>query len=421
MFSRFSQGRVWGVFLGNLFEHYDTALYALLSPFLAPLFFPHYDALTALMMTYAIIPLAMVARPIGALFFGFVGDVYGRLPALYGSLLGMGLVTLAVAFLPTYAEIGGYAPLLLLLARICQNFFGAGEVVGGAVYMLEEVDDDKHDMMSSLFSASTIGGMLLASALVSILAFLGMVEEGWRILYLFGAVTAICVLFLRRRGSFPVADVSLGHLLKRYMLRVKGEWSAALQIMVVAGFSYSCYSIALVVVNGLVPLIAPVNSTDLMLLNTFLLALDFFLLPLFGLLSLYVRREKIMLFSALSAVVAGAPLFYMLEGADYLLVAFVRISFVIIGVGFSATFFSWAQALVPKECRYTVISLSYALGAQLLGAPTATLTLAIFKVTQSLPAAALYWCFLGVIAFSVMFIPYLKGKYFVGNKTADNI
>ena len=265
MLRQLAKGKVLGIFLGNLFEHYDTALYALLSPFLAPLFFPHHDALTALMMTYAIIPLGMVARPFGALFFGFVGDVYGRQPALYGSLLGMGCVTMMIGFLPTYQEIGAYAPLLLLLSRISQNFFGAGEVAGGAVYILEEVDDKERDMMSSLFSASTIGGMLLASALVSILAYFGQVEEEWRILYLFGAVTAMCVLFLRRRGNFSAVDMSVGKVLKQYFHRVRGEWAVALQIMVVSGFSYACYSIALVVVNGLVPLIAPVGSTDVML------------------------------------------------------------------------------------------------------------------------------------------------------------
>lgn len=402
MFNRLPKRKLLGVFLGNLFEHYDTALYALLSPFLAPLFFPHYDPVTALMMTYAIIPLGMVARPLGALFFGFLGDIYGRLFALHGTLLGMGGVTIAIAFLPSYAEIGFYAPLLLLLGRICQNFFAAGEVVGGAVYVLEEGDEKSQDLISSLFSASTIAGMLLASAMVSLLLYLGILEEHWRVLYLFGALTGLCALFLRRSGHIVPSKKGMRDLLKPHIKSLRAERKAAFQIMVVAGFSYSCYSVALVVVNGLIPLITHIEPTHLMFLNTGMLLLDFLLLPLVGLLSLYVCRKKIMLASALLALVAGGPLFHSLEGAGESIILFVRLCFIVIGVGFSATFFSWAQTLVPSHCRYTVISLSYALGAQLLGAPTAPFTLAIYKATGSTFLAASYWCLLAIGAAFVM-------------------
>src|SRR5215208_4599886 len=92
----------WSILLGNLFEHYDNALFSLLSPFLAPLFFPGQDPLTALILTYCIIPLGMIARPIGSLFFGYIGDTRGRKEALVLTLSGMAIVTTLMGFMPTY-------------------------------------------------------------------------------------------------------------------------------------------------------------------------------------------------------------------------------------------------------------------------------------------------------------------------------
>ena len=130
--------QLWSACLGNLFEHYDTALFGFLSPFLAPLIFPQQDPLTALILTYAIIPLGMLARPLGSLFFGFLGDTYGRQCALSFTLLGMSVVSLGLAFSPTYAQAGIIAPLIFCLGRGLQNFFASGEIMGGSCLYLRK-------------------------------------------------------------------------------------------------------------------------------------------------------------------------------------------------------------------------------------------------------------------------------------------
>lgn len=115
------KNHLWSACLGNFFEHYDTALFGFLSTFLAPLIFPDYDFLTALILTYAMIPLGMLARPVGALVFGYIGDKYGS-KALFLSLSGMGLLSFCTAFSPTYAQVGWLAPVIFCITRIVQNF-----------------------------------------------------------------------------------------------------------------------------------------------------------------------------------------------------------------------------------------------------------------------------------------------------------
>ena len=130
--------------VGNILEHYDHALFGLLAPFLAPLFFEEKDPLTALILTYGMLPFGILMRPLGSLFFGWIGDLFGRTRALFFSLLGMAAVTFAMGCLPTHVEVGYLAPLLLALGRILQNFFAAGESVGGAIYVLERTDCHCH-------------------------------------------------------------------------------------------------------------------------------------------------------------------------------------------------------------------------------------------------------------------------------------
>src|SRR5580692_11516409 len=123
--------------IGNIFEHYDNALFGLLAPFIASQFFETSDPITALILTYGILPLGIVFRPIGSLFFGWIGDRYGRRQALCLSLTGMAIATISMGCLPTYATAGIVAPCLLALCRILQNFFASGENVGGAIFLLE--------------------------------------------------------------------------------------------------------------------------------------------------------------------------------------------------------------------------------------------------------------------------------------------
>ncbi len=105
----------------------------------------------------------MLARPLGALVFGYIGDAYGRERALFYHLSRMAVSLDALPSLQPTLQAGLFAPLLFCLGKALQNFFAAGEIMGGAIYMLENGSSRRQDLLSSLFSASTMGGYLLAS------------------------------------------------------------------------------------------------------------------------------------------------------------------------------------------------------------------------------------------------------------------
>jgi len=379
--------QVLGICLGNLFEHYDKALFGYLSPFLAPLIFPNQDAVTALILTYAMLPLSMLARPLGVLVLGFIGYAYGRERALFYSLLGMALVSCAIAFIPTSIA---WAPILFCLGRALQNFLVAGETMGGAVVMLEKVAQERRDLYSGLYSSTAMGGHLLASLGVAWVASSFGLDLGWRALYLFGGVTALfawmirppCPAAPRRRASFKVVHLS--------------DCKALLIIMVASGFARATYSMALVFVNGFIPLVSTMTKVEAVQLNTKLLLLDLCALPLFGWIASRVSRERLMFFVAATAALLAIPLLVSLQSGSLATVIAVRVVLVLIGVAFFAPFHAWVQPMVAPDRRWAVISLGYALGSQLLGSPTAAISLWLYQRSGTVASAGWYWMALAV-------------------------
>lgn len=395
-----SRKEIQSAFLGNLFEHYDAALFALLAPFISPLFFPQHDPLSALIMTYVMIPFGMISRPLGSLFFGYIGDHHGRRAALFLSLSGMAIVSCFIALIPEYDVAGFFAPLLLCLGRILQNFFASGETMGGAIFILEHTHEKKHNLIGSLWDSSTIFGILLASMGTLTLSYLDIIETYWRALYLIGCLTGFFGMILRtqlKKISFEEKNnvsVSFSHLLETLW---KGRKELFL-IMIASGFSYSCYSISLVFMNGFIPLISDITKVQVMSINTFLLVLDMVSLPLFGLLASKFTRQSMMMTAGLLSTFLGIPLMLLLEEATFLTVILVRAIIVTLGVWFSATFYAWSQSLVSRSQRYLIISFGYALGSQLLGGPTAAISLWLFKTTGMVSSAAWWWMALGLFS-----------------------
>lgn len=388
---------LWGSYLGNFFEHYDTALFGFLSFFLADLMFPKQDPVMALILTYAIIPLGMLARPIGALFFGFIGDTYGRGQALFVSLGGMAFISLLIACTPTYGQAGLVAPMMFTIFRLLQNFLSSGEAVGGGIFLLEEAPKSEHDFISSVYGMTTIGGILVASFGVSIFSLLGIVHSGWRLLYVFGSITALFGFMIRR-------NLVIGNCIKQRDWVPLWRYRKALCIIgLISGFSYANYSISIILMNGFIPLITSYSKNQMIALNTFLLVFDFCVLPLFGLILKKVAREKLMLFASLAIAILAIPLVTLLPYLNLQGIIGIRVCLVFLGALFCAPFHAFVMDLVPKEHRYTIISFGYAIGCQILGGPTAALSLGLFKKTGLISSIAWYWVLLALLTSGTLF------------------
>jgi MHS family proline/betaine transporter-like MFS transporter len=175
-------------FIGNFVEWFDYASYGYLASIIATTFFPSTDATTGLMKAYALFAISFIIRPIGGVVWGHFGDKIGRRNALSLSILIMSGATFLIALLPTYAQVGVLAPLLLLLVRVVQGFSASGEYAGASSFLAEYAPEGKRGFYTSIVPASTAAGLLFGSVFVLVEQFLMTPEQmnsiGWRLPFL---------------------------------------------------------------------------------------------------------------------------------------------------------------------------------------------------------------------------------------------
>jgi MFS family permease len=187
--------------VGTIIEWYDFYLYATLTPFLAPIFFPPGEATAQLLAAFAVYGAGFAVRPFGAIVFGRIGDVVGRKYAFLITVSIMGGATVLVGLLPTYAQIGILAPLILVTFRLLQGLALGGEYGGAAIYVAEHAPDHKRGLYTSWIQTTATLGFFF-SLLVILITRVGLGEDvykdwGWRVPFLFSAVLVLFALYIR--------------------------------------------------------------------------------------------------------------------------------------------------------------------------------------------------------------------------------
>ncbi len=170
---------------GTFLEWYDFLTFATLAVVFGPLFFPSSDPSTALLASLATFGVGMVVRPIGAAIFGSIGDRIGRRPVFMITITLMGIATVCVGFLPTYAQAGIWAPILLVGLRLLQGLSAGGEIGGSAVYLTEHAGDANRGFKTSFLQLMGPLGILVSTLQIALLQGYLTPEEfllwGWRV------------------------------------------------------------------------------------------------------------------------------------------------------------------------------------------------------------------------------------------------
>jgi MFS transporter, MHS family, proline/betaine transporter len=199
--SIFRKKIIQATFLGNFLEFYEFSLYGFLVPVLSPLFFPSDKGeLFSYMQAYLVFGVGFVGRPLGALIFGYLGDLYGRKKALSFSILVMSFATASLGILPTYDQIGIFAPLALALCRFIQGISAGGEYSGASLFSLENYPSKYHGFLGGLLVSGCVSGSLLG-ALSASLVRLGDASVLWRIPFILSLGIGLLGFYIRRRLS----------------------------------------------------------------------------------------------------------------------------------------------------------------------------------------------------------------------------
>jgi MFS family permease len=306
--------------LGTVFEWYDFYLYGTLAVFFSALFFPPGNETAAFLASLATFGAGFAVRPLGALVFGRIGDLIGRKYTFLITIVVMGLATALVGVLPTYAQIGIWAPILLVTLRLAQGLALGGEYGGAATYVAEHAPQGQRGYYTSWIQTTATLGFFLSLAVI-LACRLGFGEEafkawGWRVPFLISVVLLAVSVYIRLRlQESPVfAEMKAeGRLSKAPLRESFGHWpNARIVLLALLGATagqgvvwYTGQFYALFFLQNTLKL--DFQTAYLLIAAALVIGTPFFVF--FGRLSDRIGRKRIMVAGCLLAALTFIPIF----------------------------------------------------------------------------------------------------------------
>jgi MFS family permease len=312
--------------VGTMIEWYDFYIFGSLAAYLAPKFYPPGNDTFAYIAYLATFAVGFVVRPLGALFFGRIGDMVGRKYAFIVTLSIMGLATAVVGLLPTFATAGWFSPIVLILLRVLQGLALGGEYGGAAIYVAEHVPDKKRGFYTSFIQITatlglfvSLGVILITQASMSDASFRSF---GWRIPFLSSLVLVAISLYIRLKmkespifsqlkssgmtSTKPLTDAfTKWPNLKRVLISLLGA-TAGQGVVWYTGQFFALFFLQTIL--RLNP-----RTANYAVALALLLGMPFF--TVFGAFSDRIGRKKIMMAGCLLAVISYIPIYHAMEQA----------------------------------------------------------------------------------------------------------
>jgi MFS family permease len=411
---------------GTIIEWYDFYLYGVLAAFFSTQFFPPGNDTASLLASLATFGAGFAVRPFGAAFFGRIGDITGRKFTFLLTIMIMGLSTALVGILPTYAQIGILAPLILVTLRLAQGLALGGEYGGAAIYVAEHSTDEKRGQNTSWIQTTATLGLLLALVVIGVTRANMSAEDftnfGWRIPFILSVALVIVALIIRAR----LQETPLFSRLKASGKSSTSPWrdsfgNAANRKLIVLALLGATAGQAVVWYQGqfqslfFLGTIMGVKFTDAYLIvgTAIVLATPFFIV--FGRLSDRIGRKPVILGGCLIAAVSYFPIYnlmtqfahpqgvfdpkagkYMLDGVasvaqpeilPLIALVWIQVVFVTMVYGPIAAFL---VEYFPARIRYTSLSIPYHIGNGWFGGFLPLISGFVLAATGNIYAGLIY-------------------------------
>jgi MHS family proline/betaine transporter-like MFS transporter len=361
--------------IGNVLEWYDFGVYGYLVPTISVLFFPSGDPTVSLLLTFAVFGVGFVMRPVGSIVFGIYGDRYGRRKALSAVVFVMALSTFAIGLLPTYADVGIAAPILLVVVRLFQGLSAGGEWGGSTAYIVEFAPPTRRGFFGSWQLVGVGGGFLLGSLTAALLN--NGVDKavvlawGWRLPFLFGIAVGLVGAYLRWRLDDTPKYTELeetGGVSKVPFIEAFRECPR--EIALAFGITLHntvAYYIALIYMNGYMVNVGKLPQGTALWINTACLAVFVLLIPFMGLLADKVGRKPLLIASCVGYAVLGYPFFLMAGSGSAGLAFLAQLLMIVLLAPYAGACPAFYAEIFPTKVRYTALSIPYNIAVAVFG------------------------------------------------------
>lgn len=382
---------------GNALEWYEYGIYVYFAPVLSELFFSPASPLGAIVSFYLVLAIGFLSRPIGGLLFGSIGDRVGRRAAVVYSIVFMTIPTFLIGLLPTYAQAGWTAPLLLCILRLCQGIPAGGEFPGTITYLVESGPPESRGFMGSWsYFGSQFGIILNITEILLLERYLThdqLATWGWRASFLFGGLIGVLGIFLRvwlKETQFfrvieekaEVEKEPVVWAFKRYKSRMAlGFLMASLPLMggwMIFGFNPSYFQQTF-----------SITLDQNLIISWCMIVLSTFSLPFFGMLGDRFNKKPLLIGSAVAVIALAYPLYAAAAAGSLALTLALEAAMTLI-LSFQFAMIPGLLAdLFPTSVRFTGVAMSYNFCNSFLASATPVLSFYLIKTTgiSAIPAA----------------------------------
>ena len=388
--------------LGGSLEIYDFIIYGIFAREIASQFFPSTDPLASLLATFGVFAIGYVSRPLGGIVLSSLGDRYGRRAIFIVSILAMSAATIGIGLVPSYATIGILAPALLILLRLIQGFFLAGELPCSITYVVEEMPA-RASLVSGLVVFCLTSGVFIATlvslAIHSVLSPADTQSYGWRIAFLVGGALGLVSYFLRtsleesteyRNMKSRVAKKPFREILSKYPKQVMIGIGAA-------GVVNAANSLLFVVLPSYLTSVLKHDAGRVSLGQNLGITVMAFSLLMCAWMGGRIPVRNLHRTGSLLILLSSYPLYRAIANGDIdLLVAFVVIG--AIGGIVNGTYAFLLADLFPTKVRFSGIALSLNLATVVFTGLTPLAVTHLMRATGELAAPGIYLAAVALIS-----------------------
>lgn len=392
--------------LGNAMEWFDFGVYGFVAFALGKVFFPDASPSVQMIAALGTFSVPFLIRPLGGLFFGMLGDKYGRQKILSVTIVIMSLSTFCIGLIPSYATIGIWAPILLLLAKMAQGFSVGGEYTGASIFVAEYSPDRKRGFMGSWLDFGSIAGFVCgAGVVVLITAIIGdarFLEWGWRLPFFLALPLGIIGLYLRhaleetpafqqhvdnleqgdREGLAEGPKVSFKEIATKH-------WRSLLTcIGIVVSTNVTYYMLLTYMPSYLSHNLHYSENHGVLIIIAIMVGM-LFVQPMIGLLSDRFGRRPFIIIGSLALIIFAIPAFTLINSNVLGLIFAGLLLLAVILNCFIGVMASTLPAMFPTHLRYSALASAFNISVLIAGL-TPTLAAWLVETTENLMMPAYY-------------------------------
>lgn len=415
--------------LGNAMEWFDFGVYSYIAVTLGKVFFPSGNPTAQLLSTFGAFAAAFLVRPLGGLVFGPLGDRVGRQKVLALTMIMMAAGTFAIGLIPSYATIGVWAPVLLLVARLVQGFSTGGEYAGASTFIAEYAPDKRRGFLGSWLEFGTLAGYIGGAGLVTLMTALlsdgDLTSWGWRIPFLIAGPMGIVGLYLRMRleetPAFAAEMAKAEKTRPKVPLRemVTGQWRALLLCVgLVLVFNVTDYMLLSYMPSYLTSELE-YDETHGLLVVLAVMALMMVVQPFAGALTDRVGRRPVIAAGCAGFLLLSVPALLLIREGSLIAVGLGMAALGLLLVCFTASMPAALPALFPTRVRYGSLSIGFNVSVSLFGGTTPLVVTALIGATGDMMMPAYYMMAAAVVGgVAVWFMTESAGKPLPGSAPA---